>query len=104
MDASAAARHDRRLPLISPQSHYLYNEKEARVMGASANRIVNLRAYRDYGTGGSLMVKDHRNGISSLSLSDNEMFAVLSLLIQREATILASFNVEVEDYDNSPST
>ena len=73
-------------------------------MGASANRIVNLRAYRDFGTGGSLTVKDRRNGTSSLPLSDNDMFAVLSLLIQREASVLASFNIECEDYNDLPST
>lgn len=84
------------LPIIPSRPHYLYNEKEARVMGASANRIVNLRAYRDFGTGGSLTVKDAKNGTSSLTLSDADLFACLSLLIQREAAILASFNIECE--------
>lgn len=92
----------RQLPIIPSKPFYLYNEKEARVMGAAANRIVNLRAYRDYGSGGSITVKDRKTGVSSLTLSNDEMVAVLSLLIQREASVLAGFNVECEPSDFPP--
>lgn len=95
----ATAPVDRTLPLIPTQPHYLYNEKEARVMGAAANRIVNLRAYRDFGVNGSITIKDSRSGTSSLTLNGSELFAVLSLLIQREATVLASFNIECLEED-----
>lgn len=84
------------LPVI-PKTLYLYTEAEARVMGAAANRLATLRSYRDNGTGGSLVIKDKTGSSSSLSLSDDEVFSVLALLIERATATLTGFNVECDE-------
>ena len=72
-------------------------EAEARVVGASANRIVNLRG----------MIADRRSvsgnltvpvssGTVAMTLTAEDVRACLALLIERETALLIGFDIELE--------
>jgi len=72
-------------------------EAEARVVGASANRIVNLRGLQvsAANASGSLTV-NAKSGAVSLVLTSQDVEACLALLIEREACLLTQFDIELE--------
>ena len=72
-------------------------EQEARRIGVAANRLPRLRQLRQLGEThvGSIVIG---SGISaqSMSLGTLDLQAALSLLIERDELLLASFNVKIE--------
>lgn len=67
---------------------------EARRVGATANRLTNLRGLINEATGGSITVTT-RKGSISLALTGVDVIAALSLLAEHDEVFLSSFNVEL---------
>lgn len=82
-------------PTIVPPKGRM-TEAEARRVGQSANRIAQLRNLRDNAKRGGSITGDSGNGAASHVLTAEETQACLSLLIEREAAFLASFDIELE--------
>lgn len=86
----------RLLPVIAKPKGRM-SEAEARVVGAAASRIVNLRhLYNDCNIGGSLSVAT-RNGTVSQALTKADLQAILALMIEREALVLIQFDVDIDE-------
>ena len=83
------------LPNVAAPANAL-TEAEARLVGASANRIVNLRGLLKSNKGlGSLTIQTS-SGAVSLALTCEDITACLSVLMDREACLLTGFNVVLE--------
>lgn len=87
------------LPAVKPDREPM-TEMEAMLVGDSAYRLAKLRRMlREAETvGGTLTVGSATQWVSppSIRLGNNDLQAVLALLIEREELFLASFNVSVE--------
>jgi len=83
------------LPAVLPDREPL-TLAEARRIGATANRLVNLRGLLADARGGSLTVNT-RSGAVSLTLDANDIIAALALLAERDVAFLSSFNVETNE-------
>jgi hypothetical protein len=81
---------------IRPEREPL-TEEEARRLGVAANRLPRLRQLRHAAATnfGSIVVGSNW-GAQSIAVSSTDLQAALSLLIERDALLLASFNVTVE--------
>lgn len=77
------------------------SEAEARRIGVAANRLPRLRHLRNYATKeiGNIVVGSGYTA-KSIQLGSLDLQAALSLLIERDELLLASFNVKIERPDN----
>lgn len=82
------------LPAISPPKGRL-TEAEARVIGAAANRIANLRSLLASASGNGSLTVTAGTGTVALTMTREDLTATLSLLIEREAALLTQFDVEL---------
>lgn len=83
--------HDTNLPVVHPDREPM-TEAEARRVGIAAQQIAALRSALKGALSATLTVKSG-NGFPVINLNQLSTEAVLSLLIEREALFLASFNV-----------
>lgn len=83
------------LPVIAPPKGRL-TESEARLIGAAANRIVNLRGLRASQSGGGSLAVTTKTGTVSLTLTREDTETVLALLVERESLLLTQFDIELD--------
>lgn len=79
---------DRTLPRVIERNRM--TEAEARVVGYSATRIAQLRELAKQATSGTLTLKT-----ASATLTTLDVSACIALLIEREASLLSGFNIEL---------
>ena len=84
---------------VTPEREPL-SEAEARRIGVAANRLPRLRYLRDEAAKeiGQIVVGSGSTA-KSTSVGSLDLQAVLSLLIERDELLLASFNVKIERPD-----
>jgi len=88
----------RLLPVISKPKGRL-SEQEVRIAGITAQRLQTLRYLRDRcECGANLTVKGKGSVSSNLSLTKQDTYAVLSLLMERDAAFLIGLDIDVEDF------
>ena len=71
-------------------------EAEARVCGAAANRIVNLRGLELSNEGNGSLTVNTKSGAVSLALTQEDIAAFLALAIDRESALLTGFNIVLD--------
>ena len=71
-------------------------EAEARVCGASANRIVNLRGLQVSNKGSGSLTVQTTTGTVALALTQEDITAFLALAIDRESALLTGFNIVLD--------
>jgi hypothetical protein len=71
-------------------------EREARLAGATSNRLSSLRGFLKTGTTGGSLTVTSTNGSASLAMTQIDMEALLGLLIERDEQFLTSLNIELE--------
>lgn len=70
-------------------------EKEARVIGSTANRLLSLRGLYCDCEGGSITVKQ-RTGSVTMAMTKADLLAALALLIERDSNFLSGFDIELD--------
>jgi hypothetical protein len=83
------------LPALAPPKGRL-TEAEARVIGAAANRLPNLRGLQAAQAGSGSLTVTTKNGAVSLTLTREDLGAILALLVEREACLLTQFDIELD--------
>jgi hypothetical protein len=74
----------------------LLTEREARLAGATSNRLLSLRGFLKQGIKGGSVTAQTTNGAQSLTLLLDELEAVIALLIERDEAFLIGLNIEIE--------
>lgn len=88
---------DARKQLQSVPEREPLTEAEARLIGASAQRLARYRYLLSKADkGGSINVTPGAGQLHGENLNANAIQAALGLLIEREELFLASFNVKIE--------
>lgn len=82
--------------LIEYDPPKMLSMREARMAGATANRLLNLRHTLRQLESGSLTMKT-RNGTQSMSLTRNDLEAVMGLLMERDEQFLTGLNIEINE-------
>lgn len=83
------------LPTVAAPKGRL-TEREVRILGASANRLVNLRDLQASQVGSGSLSATTKTGTVSLTLRREDIEAVLALLVERESSLLLQFDVELD--------
>lgn len=83
------------LPTVTAPKGRL-TEREVRTLGASANRLVNLRDLQATQVGSGSLSVTTKTGTVSLTLRREDIETVLSLLVERESLLLLQFDVELD--------
>jgi hypothetical protein len=71
-------------------------EREARIAGATSNRLLNLRGFLSQGVRGGSLTVSTKNGGQSQTLTQDELEALIALLIERDEALLIGLNIEIE--------
>jgi hypothetical protein len=83
--------------LIKHDPPKMLSMREARMAGATANRLLSLRgALRQGLESGSVTLKTS-NGTQSITLPRNDLMAVVGLLVERDEHFLIGLNVEISE-------
>lgn len=72
------------------------SELEAREIGDKAQKLLRLRTLLKCGKSGKLVIEHAINATESISLSAQDLVAMLNTQIDRETTWLIAMNVDVE--------
>jgi hypothetical protein len=84
------------LPVVA-QPKGRMTEREVRMAGAAANRLIQLReALTRCERGGTLSVSGSTGAAMNLSLTTDDLQALLSLLMQRAGGVLIGLDVELD--------
>ncbi|MGX7894958.1 hypothetical protein [Tsuneonella sp. HG222] len=81
---------------MSRPSVAMLSEREARLAGASSNRLCGLRGVIEQGLLGGSLVLATSNGTQSVVLTETDAVALVALLREREETLLIGLNIELE--------
>jgi hypothetical protein len=74
----------------------LLTEREARIAGATSNRLCALRGMLKQGVRGGSLTVATPNGTQSLALTSVDVEALIDFLRERDELFLTALNIEIE--------